>query len=146
MWGYGLDRAGSGQGQVAGTCDCGNERSGSIKWGGFLDQLKTGQLLKKDSAPWSELYIYIYIYMAKCRKTRWEKRTDQSRTKKEKRSSYCNFSLLEDSLWMLMWATAHHCAAAYWTYVHVHSIRHFKRSKVVDIGLYPKFDKSIPFL
>jgi hypothetical protein len=31
MWGYGLDRSGSGQGQVAGTCDCGNEISGSIK-------------------------------------------------------------------------------------------------------------------
>ena len=31
MWGYGLDRAGSGCGQVAGTCECGNEPSGSIK-------------------------------------------------------------------------------------------------------------------
>ena len=32
--GYGLDRAGSGYGQVVGTCDCGNEPSGSIKcWG-----------------------------------------------------------------------------------------------------------------
>ena len=31
MWWYGLDRAGSGQGQVAGTCECGNEPSGSIK-------------------------------------------------------------------------------------------------------------------
>jgi hypothetical protein len=28
-WGYGLDRAGSGYGQVAGTCECGNEPSGS---------------------------------------------------------------------------------------------------------------------
>ena len=36
MCGYGLDRAGSGQGQVEGTCDCGNEPSGSIKWGNFL--------------------------------------------------------------------------------------------------------------
>jgi hypothetical protein len=35
--GYGLDRAGSGQGQVAGNCDCGNEPSGSIKCSGFLD-------------------------------------------------------------------------------------------------------------
>jgi len=34
MWGYGLDRAGSGQGQVAGTCECGNEHS--IKCGNFL--------------------------------------------------------------------------------------------------------------
>jgi hypothetical protein len=37
MWGYGLDRAGSGQGQVAGTCECGNEPSGSIKCGAFID-------------------------------------------------------------------------------------------------------------
>ena len=29
--------------------ECGNESSGSIKYG---DQLRTGQLLKKDSAPW----------------------------------------------------------------------------------------------
>ena len=36
-WGYGLGRAGSGKGQVAGTCDCGNEPSGSIKCGEFLD-------------------------------------------------------------------------------------------------------------
>jgi len=32
-----LDRAGSGKGQVAGTCDCGNEHLGSIKCGEFLD-------------------------------------------------------------------------------------------------------------
>jgi hypothetical protein len=35
--GTGPDRAGSGQGQVAGTCECGNEPSGSIKCGEFLD-------------------------------------------------------------------------------------------------------------
>ena len=35
--GYGLDRAGSGYGQVAGTCECGDESSGSIKCGKFLD-------------------------------------------------------------------------------------------------------------
>jgi len=34
---YGMDRPGSGKGQVAGTCDCGNERLGSIKCGEFLD-------------------------------------------------------------------------------------------------------------
>jgi len=34
---YGLDRAGSGQGQVAGTCECSNEPSGSIKCEEFLD-------------------------------------------------------------------------------------------------------------
>ena len=53
MWGYGLDRGGSGQGLLAGTCECGYEPSGSIKCGEYLDQLQTGQLLKKDSAPWS---------------------------------------------------------------------------------------------
>jgi hypothetical protein len=35
--GYRLDSAGSGQRQVAGTCECGNEPSGSIKCGKFLD-------------------------------------------------------------------------------------------------------------
>jgi len=40
--GYGLDRAGSEQGQVAGTCECGKEQSGSIKFGEFLDWLRTG--------------------------------------------------------------------------------------------------------
>ena len=52
------DRSGSGQGQVAGTCECGNEPSGSLKCEEFLDQLKTGQLLK-ESAPWSK-YVCIY--------------------------------------------------------------------------------------
>jgi hypothetical protein len=37
MWGYGLDRCGSGYGQVAGTCECSNEPLGSIKRGEFLD-------------------------------------------------------------------------------------------------------------
>jgi len=37
MWGHGLDLAGSGQGQVSGTFNCGNEPSGSIKCGEFLD-------------------------------------------------------------------------------------------------------------
>jgi len=37
MWGYGLDGAGLGLGQVAITCECGNELSVSIKWGEFLD-------------------------------------------------------------------------------------------------------------
>ena len=32
-WGHGLDRAISGQGQVAGTCECGNETSVYIKKG-----------------------------------------------------------------------------------------------------------------
>jgi hypothetical protein len=36
-WGNGLVRSGSGQGQVASTCEGGNEPSGSIKFGEFLD-------------------------------------------------------------------------------------------------------------
>ena len=40
MWGYGLDLAGSERGQVAGTCECDNESSGSIKCGEFLDYLQ----------------------------------------------------------------------------------------------------------
>ena len=42
MWGCGLDRPGSGYGRVAGTCESGNELSGSIKCAEFLDQLRTG--------------------------------------------------------------------------------------------------------
>jgi len=33
--GYELDRAGSGYGQMAGACECGNESSGFIKCGGI---------------------------------------------------------------------------------------------------------------
>ena len=62
MLGYGLDKAGSGWGQVAGTCECGNEPSGSIKFGEFLDQLQTGQLLEKDCAVWSEQVSNCYKY------------------------------------------------------------------------------------
>jgi hypothetical protein len=42
MWGYVLDQAGSRHAQVAGTCELGNEPSGSIKCGEILDYLKTG--------------------------------------------------------------------------------------------------------
>jgi len=35
--GYGLDRAGSGWGQVAGTCECVNKHSVFMKCGEFLD-------------------------------------------------------------------------------------------------------------
>ena len=34
---------------MADTCECGNELSVSITRGEFLDQMKTGYLLKKDS-------------------------------------------------------------------------------------------------
>jgi hypothetical protein len=36
-WEKGLDRSGSGQGQVKGSCECGNKPSPLIKWGEFLD-------------------------------------------------------------------------------------------------------------
>ena len=55
MWVYGLGWAGPGQRKVADACECGNEPSGSVKCGEFLDWLQTGQLLKKDSAPWMSL-------------------------------------------------------------------------------------------
>jgi hypothetical protein len=37
MCGHGLGQCGSGEGQVAGTCECGNEPSGSIKFDEFFD-------------------------------------------------------------------------------------------------------------
>jgi hypothetical protein len=36
-WGHGLDQSGSGQGQVAGCCECGNKPFGFIKCGKFLE-------------------------------------------------------------------------------------------------------------
>ena len=37
MWVYGLDCVGSGYRQVSDACECGNELSGSVKCGEFLD-------------------------------------------------------------------------------------------------------------
>ena len=37
MWVHGLDWAGPGYRQVADACECGNEPSGSMKCGEFLD-------------------------------------------------------------------------------------------------------------
>ena len=65
MWGYRLDRAGSGQGQVAGTCECGNEPSVSVKCGEFLDQKRNGQLLKEDYAAWSK-QVLLSISQHRC--------------------------------------------------------------------------------
>jgi hypothetical protein len=39
---------------VAGICECGNEPSGAIKCGKFIDELQACQLFKKDSTPWSK--------------------------------------------------------------------------------------------
>jgi hypothetical protein len=52
-WEHGLNLSVSRKGQMAGACEFGNEPSGSIKCGEFLDQLRIGELLKKDSVPWS---------------------------------------------------------------------------------------------
>jgi hypothetical protein len=38
---------------VAGSCEHGNEGSGSIKGGGFLDQLSDSLFLKYFITPWS---------------------------------------------------------------------------------------------
>jgi hypothetical protein len=37
IWGHGLDQSGSGEGQVAGTCECGNEAWDFIICGEFFD-------------------------------------------------------------------------------------------------------------
>ena len=39
---------------MAGTCEYGDELSVSINAGNFLTSCRTSELLKKDSAPWSE--------------------------------------------------------------------------------------------
>jgi hypothetical protein len=54
MLGQGQDRSVSGQVQVTGTCECINKPSDSIKCMEFLDKLRIGYLLKKDSAPCSK--------------------------------------------------------------------------------------------
>ena len=43
-----------------GTCECSNGPSGSTKCGEFLDRLRSGLLLKKDSAPWSTEVTLFY--------------------------------------------------------------------------------------
>jgi len=40
MWWFGLDRAGLGVGQVAGTSECGDCPSGHIKLGGFCNSVQ----------------------------------------------------------------------------------------------------------
>jgi hypothetical protein len=42
---------------VAGSCEYGDESSGSIKCGEFLKQRRTFKLLRKDSAPWSKTIV-----------------------------------------------------------------------------------------
>ena len=49
---WGQDEVGSGYGQVAGTCEGGDEPSGFKNAGNFLTSCRTSYLLKKDSAAW----------------------------------------------------------------------------------------------
>ena len=51
--GRGLDKSGSGQEPAAGSCEHGNETSGSIKGKDLFDQLSDHQRLEKDFAPLS---------------------------------------------------------------------------------------------
>jgi len=44
---------------VAGTCECGNELSGSLKCREFLDLVRAFWLLRKDSAPCTEFVSYL---------------------------------------------------------------------------------------
>jgi hypothetical protein len=47
---------------VAGCCEHGNEHSGSIKCGGFLDCLRKVYFLKNDSSPWNKFVSYLFNY------------------------------------------------------------------------------------
>ena len=60
-WRHGLDQSGSGQGQVAGCCEYGDEPSGSIKCREFFEYLRTFELLRKDTASWSQLINILLI-------------------------------------------------------------------------------------
>jgi hypothetical protein len=46
----------SGQGQVAGRCELGEDLSGFIKCGKFLDKLRNYWLPQQDSGPWNYLF------------------------------------------------------------------------------------------
>jgi hypothetical protein len=52
---------GSEQGQVVGSGECGNEPSDSTKCGELLEQLRTCELLRKASPPWSWLLIILCL-------------------------------------------------------------------------------------
>jgi hypothetical protein len=45
---------------VEGSCEHGNERSGSVKYWEVLEQLSDWRLLKKDSTSWNWLDNYAY--------------------------------------------------------------------------------------
>jgi len=67
-----VDCSGSVYRYVAGSFGSGNEPSGSIKCRKFLDWLRNHQLLEKDSAPWSYIFMVTFrrldrllLYLAK---------------------------------------------------------------------------------
>jgi len=49
-------------GQLESRCECGDATSGSIKCGEFLDWLRNGKLLKKDSTLWSVGYGVVKVF------------------------------------------------------------------------------------
>jgi hypothetical protein len=59
--GVGWNNLGGGGGPVAASCEHGNEPSGSIKGGEFLDQLSDHWIPRKVPAPWSYLGIRQWI-------------------------------------------------------------------------------------
>jgi hypothetical protein len=61
MGGCELDSSGLGNDPAAGSCENGNEPSGSIKGGKFLEWLSNWQRLKEASVPWS-YYNYYHYY------------------------------------------------------------------------------------
>jgi len=49
---------------VAGCCECGNERTGSVHYGEFLDHFRKYYAIKKDPTVLSYLvkqYMYVYL-------------------------------------------------------------------------------------
>ena len=65
MGGCRLDRFGSVSRWVTVCCDYGNEPSGSIKRGEFLDQPRNSYARKKDSAPRS-VCVCVYMFVTEC--------------------------------------------------------------------------------
>ena len=57
-WRHRLDRSGSRQGEVAGSCECSNEPLGSIKCEEFFGQLRNQQHHRKPSASQSQSVSY----------------------------------------------------------------------------------------
>jgi len=48
---------------VTGVCEYGNEPSGSIKCGEFLDSLRASDFLSEDCVPWSWLVGWLFGWL-----------------------------------------------------------------------------------